>query len=168
MKSLRDLPNALEAATSVYNDNVLIPKQYLIGLQNTQVFEQMLHIILSGFVDNIKNSIKRDGLYYQPEYHHYWTYKDLVPRIKAFLPVTNNEQFYSTLKEADEARNKFVHECFKEENGLTSLDLNDFYKNSKALEILEIWNTTYLKASKEIGKIIKIHFKEKFLLLKEN
>lgn len=167
MKNLKTFGSALEEAMRINHERVTIPKLYLYALQDTQIFEQQLHFMYSGFVYVTKKSLEKDNLYYNPEYKKDWTYKDLVNRIKVFLPVSENNDFYNSLEQAKEARNRFVHECFKIETGLVNLSLEDFYLHKDSQKILNEWLDAYNKANVEILKIFNKYLKgAKFKILK--
>jgi len=159
MKSLKTLSSALEGAMRINYEKITIPKLYLYALQDAQVFEQQLHFMYSGFVYVTKKSLEKDNLYYNPEYKKDWTYKDLVNRIKVFLPESENKDFYNSLEKAKETRNKFIHECFKVETGLVNLSLEDFYLHKNSQKILNDWIDSYNKANIEITNIFNKYLK---------
>jgi len=167
MKNIKSFGSALEEAMRINYEKITIPKLYLYALQDAQVFEQQLHFMYSGFVYIIKKSLEKDNLYYEPEYKKDWTYKDLVNRIKVLLPIAENKNFYESLESAKNARNKFIHECFRFDNGLVNLNLEDFYLHKDSQKILNEWIDLYNKSNIEINKIFRKYLKDaKFKILK--
>lgn len=161
IKTLRDIPSALEEAIEVYETQVQIPKHYLLALQGTQIFEQTLRIILLGFITKAKTTLNKEGQYYEPKIDKGLTYKYLIKRIKNFLPESENKEFYEKIRVASTKRNDFIHESFKLKDGskLVNLDMDNYYIHKDAMEVMFKWMEAYKEAIGQMTNIIDKHLK---------
>lgn len=153
--------SVLQEARKSYLDNVLVPKIYISALQMSQLFEFQLELLVKLFIYKYKLELKNNNLELNIKTKISWTNSDYIKLLKTFYNESDNREFYNSLAIANQDRNKFIHESFRDRRGginIVNLDQNvHLSKNarSKANNCIE----SIAKANSEISKIIEQNFK---------
>lgn len=149
-------------AFASHNENVEIPKKYLLALLLCQEFEFRLKVILRFSIEVVRSKTSNTDINYDPEIPEYWNVNNYIKKIKEFFPQKEHKLFYEKIEAARIKRNKFIHDSFKTKEGdiqFINPDMDRFYLHEQSQNITDEWINSYIAAAKEISKLTAGKFK---------
>lgn len=145
---MKKYKNVFEEARGIYKETIEIPKLYIDALFMAQFFEYTLAELLKEYIYYAKLHLELKNIPYELKIDEDWTYKELIARLKNFIPPNKNLSFYELMANSSKKRNIFIHSAFKKktDEGYVITGGNNYHLSSEAQLCASEWLSVGEKA----------------------